>query len=112
VIASVYQERFDLATVAPLVLSAAEEGDQAAVHILGLAAHQLAATLAAIVARMQGVGPVGVVFVGGLIDHDTLYAKILQDAIGTHVPGAEIVPALYPPVKGAVILAQQRRQRR
>ena len=111
-IASVYQEKFDLASVAPVVLSAAAEGDPAAVHILTTAARELAGTLAALVARMNGVSPVGVVFIGGLIDHETPYATILQDAISTHVPGAEVVPALYAPVKGAVILAHQRRQRR
>ena len=34
VIAAVYQEKFDLASVAPVVLSAAAEGDPAALHIL------------------------------------------------------------------------------
>ncbi len=112
VIASVYQEKFDLASVAPVVLGAAGDGDPAAIRILENAAEQLAATLGALVARMRGVSPVGVVFIGGLIDHETSYAAILRAAIGTHVPGAEVVPALYPPVKGAVILAHQRRQRR
>lgn len=112
VIAAVYQEKFDLASVAPVVLGAAAEGDASAVRILESAAQQLAATLRALAVRMEGGTPVGVVFTGGLIDHDTPYAGILQRAIGTTVPGAEVVPPLYPPAKGAVILAQQRLQGR
>lgn len=112
VIAAVYQEKFDLAAVAPIVLDAAAGGDAAAIHILEAAAHQLAETLRALVVRMEGSTPVGVVFTGGLIDHDTPYAAILRDAIGTQVPGAEVVPALYPPARGAVILAHQRLQGR
>jgi N-acetylglucosamine kinase-like BadF-type ATPase len=112
VIAAVYQEKFDLASVAPVVLGAAAEGDASAIHILESSARQLAETLRALVARMEGVSPVGVVFTGGLIDHDTPYAGILERAVRTHVPGAEVVPALYQPAKGAVILAQQRLQGR
>lgn len=112
VIAAVYQEKFDLASVAPIVLDAAADGDAAAVHILEAAAHQLAETLRALVLRMEGSTPVGVVFTGGLIDHDTPYTAILRHAIGTKVPGAEVVPALYPPARGAVILAHQRCQGR
>lgn len=111
-IAAVYQEKFDLASVAPVVLNAATEGDTAAVHILETAARHLVETLAALVARMPGVSPVGVVFIGGLIDHDTPYSRILQGAISRYVPGAEVVPTLYPPVKGAIIMAQQRSQGR
>jgi N-acetylglucosamine kinase-like BadF-type ATPase len=112
VIAAVYQEKFDLAAVAPVVLSAAAEGDPAAQHILEDAARQLAHTLAALVRRMPGISPVGVVFTGGLIDHETPYARILQETITRHVPGAEVVPALYGPVKGAVIMANHLRPRR
>lgn len=105
VIAAVYQEKFDLASVAPLVLDAASEGDAAARTILEGAAHALADTLAALVRRMHGTSPVGVVFIGGLVDHETVYARMLQKTITHSVPGAEVVPALYAPVRGAVIMA-------
>ncbi len=107
IIASVYQEKFDLASLAPLVMDAASEGDRVAVTLLHQSANHLAETLAALVRRMPGVSPVGVVFIGGLIDHETIYAHILRDAIAELVPGAEVHPALYPPVRGAVIVAQQ-----
>jgi hypothetical protein len=61
---------------------------------------------------MKSDGAVGVVFIGGLIDHDTVYARILRQTILARVPAAEVRPALYPPVRGALILAQHIQSRR
>ncbi|MCC6397356.1 MAG: ROK family protein [Bacteroidetes bacterium] len=112
IVASVYQEKFDLASIAPLVLDAAAEGDPVANTLLHKSARHLADTLAALVRRMPGISPVGVVFIGGLIDHDTVYARIVRDTISEVVPGAEVRPPLYPPVRGAVIMAQHLMQRK
>jgi len=108
---AVYQEKFDLAAIAPIVLDAAAEEDPVAVTLLHQSARYLADSLAALVRRMPGISPVGVVFVGGLIDHDTVYADILLRAIADRVPDAEVRPALYPPVRGAVLMAQHLLQR-
>lgn len=111
IIAAVYQEKFDLASIAPLVMETAEEGDAIAIDLLQQSAAHLVDSLAALVRRMPGVSPVGVVFIGGLIDHDTVYAEILRRMIVERVPGAEVQPALYPPVRGAVLMAQHLLQR-
>ena len=111
IIAAVYQEKFDLASIAPLVMESAAEGDAAAIGLLQQSAGHLVDSLAALVRRMPGVSPVGVVFIGGLIDHDTVYAEILRRMIVERVPGAEVHPALYPPVRGAVLMAQHLLQR-
>jgi len=109
IIAAVYQEKFDLASIAPVLLEAAVEGDAVAVDLLRQSAGHLVESLAALVRRMPGISPVGVVFIGGLIDHDTVYAEILRRMIVEHVPGAEVHPALYPPVRGAILMAQHLR---
>jgi N-acetylglucosamine kinase-like BadF-type ATPase len=111
IIAAVYQEKFDLASIAPLVMESAAEGDAVAIDLLQQSAGHLVDSLAALVRRMPGVSPVGVVFIGGLIDHDTVYAEILRRMIVERVPGAEVHPALYPPVRGAVLMAQHLLQR-
>lgn len=112
IITAVYKEKFDLASIAPLVLDAATEHDTVARTILRQSARSLAESLASLVRRMPGISPVGVVFIGGLIDHDTLYADILRDTISELVPGAEVRPALYSPARGAVIMAQHLLQRK
>jgi N-acetylglucosamine kinase-like BadF-type ATPase len=105
IIAAVYQEKFDLASLAPVVFDAAEKGDQRSLEILHGAATQLADQLAALSSRMEPSKSTGVVFVGGLIDHDTIYSQIVSKEIRKRLPLADIRPALYPPVQGAVIMA-------
>jgi N-acetylglucosamine kinase-like BadF-type ATPase len=110
-IAAVYQEKFDLASLAPLVLRAAGEKDPAALVILRRAASHLADQLNAMVRAMGSKSTVGVVFIGGLIDHDTVYARLLRETLLALVPSAEVRPALHPPVGGAVLMALQQLQR-
>ena len=111
IVEAVYQEKFDLASIAPLVMETAAEGDAVATGLLQQSASHLVESLAALVRRMPGVSPVGVVFIGGLIDHETVYADILRRMIVERIPGAEVQPALYPPVRGAVLMAQHFLQR-
>lgn len=105
IITAVYQEKFDLASLAPLVLEAAGKGDLTARGILTTAAAQLADQLVAMVGRMGSPSSVGVVFIGGLIDHETVYSRIVSETILVRIPNARIRPAQYPPVRGAVIMA-------
>ena len=93
VIAAVYQQKFDLASLAPFVLKAAGENDQVALAILRRAATHLAGQLKTMVRAMGSQSKVGVVFVGGLIDHDTVYARLLRETITELVPSAEVRPA-------------------
>jgi len=60
---------------------------------------------------MGSQSTVGVVFVGGLIDHDTVYARLLRETLMELLPSAEVRPALHPPVGGAVLMALQQLQR-
>jgi glucosamine kinase len=105
IISAVYQDKFDLASLAPLVLEAAGKGDSTARDILTTAAAQLADQLAAMVGHMGSPSSVGVVFVGGLVDHETVYSQIVSETIRARIPNVRIHPAKFPPVRGAVIMA-------
>jgi len=105
IIAAVYQEKFDLASLAPFVLEAAAHDDQASLAILRNAAAQIADQLAAMIECLGPAPSVGVVFVGGLIEHGTIYAGIVADAVHTRMPQAQIRQADSPPAQGAVIMA-------
>jgi len=105
IIAAIYQEKYDVASLAPVVLEAAGNGDPTARAILVAAAGQLIDQLGAMVKRMGSLPSVGVVFVGGLIEHETLYSQIVADAVHQRIPQARIHPAKFPPVGGAVIMA-------
>jgi glucosamine kinase len=105
IIASVYQEKFDLATLAPTVLEAAEKGDAAADAILKDGARHLVDQLAAMVDRMGNIQSVGLVFIGGLIERGTLYARVVTEAIHARLPIIQVRQAELPPAHGAVIMA-------
>jgi glucosamine kinase len=105
IIASVYQEKFDLATLAPIVLEAAEQGDVTANAILKDGARHLVDQLVAMVDRMGPMRSVGVVFIGGLIERGTLYAGIVTGSIHARIPIVQVRQAELPPALGGVIMA-------
>lgn len=105
IIVAVYQHRFDLPSLAPLVLQAAESGDEVSRSILSRGAKDLAAQVAAVVRQIRTEGSVDVAFVGGLIDHDNIYTDILKQAIRRAAPSVRVRAAELPPAQGAVLLA-------
>jgi N-acetylglucosamine kinase-like BadF-type ATPase len=108
VITAVYRGGLEIPSLAPLVLDAASAGDTVAVGILRAAALRLAEQVAAAV-EMPGAAPrTGVVFIGGLIDHDTVYSRLLREAIVGRCLRADIRSPLHPPVHGALLMALSR----
>lgn len=107
-ITAVYRGGLEIPSLAPTVLECAAAGDEAAMDILRVAAAQLAGQIAATVDRSGGLTHTAVVLVGGLIDHDTPYARLLREAIVIRCTRADVRSALHPPVHGAVLMALAR----
>jgi N-acetylglucosamine kinase-like BadF-type ATPase len=107
-ITAVYRGGLEIPSVAPLVLDAASAGDAVAVDILRAAASGLADQVAAVVEMPGASIRTGVVFIGGLIDHDTAYTRLLREIIVGRCPRADIRSPLHPPVHGAVLMALSR----
>jgi N-acetylglucosamine kinase len=105
VIASVYRGNLDIPSLAPLVVDAAASGDQVGLAILRDAAALLAHQVAVIVRDVGGRDRCGVVFIGGLIDHTTFYARVLREALAAACPQADVRAPLHPPAYGAVLMA-------
>jgi glucosamine kinase len=108
VIAAVYKEQFAIPSLAPLVLEATAAGDDVSRRILERGAGSLADHVAPLASAWPGSAPLGIVFIGGLIDHETVYARILRDTLKTRFPHARFQPQIHPPVIGAVILARKK----
>jgi N-acetylglucosamine kinase-like BadF-type ATPase len=106
VIVAVYQEEFPLASVAPLVLDACEAGDGSARFILERAADLLIEQLSAAASHVETEAEIGVVFLGGLIDHDTVYGRILAERLRAAVPRAKVHQPERSPSEGAVLMAR------
>lgn len=104
---SVYQEGFVLPSVAPAVMRAAEQGDPMALAIFERGAALLAEQVRVLVRSYAALPEVGVVFVGGLVDHDCVYARILREAILPLSSAVRVHSPLESPAHGAVLLARQ-----
>ena len=107
VIAAVYRESFNIPSLAPVVLNGAAAGDKACLEILQGAAVLLARQVEPTVRLFPANETIGVVLVGGLIDHETVYARVLSEQIHSIAPRTGIRRALHTPAHGAVFLAQE-----
>jgi N-acetylglucosamine kinase-like BadF-type ATPase len=112
VVNAVYQEALAIPSLAPAVLEVAEQGDLVAADIFRRGAALLAEQLAVLVRLYQDLPRIGVVFVGGLIDHDNFYTRTLRDAAWALSSAVDVAPPLHSPAMGAVLLAQQSLQKR
>jgi len=104
-IAAVYREKFDIPSIAPAVLESADASDPVALGILARAAAEFAPQVAAAVQRLGLQGGTGIVLLGGLIDHDTIYARMLAGEIRRLSPAVEIRAPLNGPAHGALLMA-------
>jgi N-acetylglucosamine kinase-like BadF-type ATPase len=105
IIDAVYQQQFDIASLAPLVLRAADEADPAALDIVHRGTDLLADQAGVAVRGIDDGERVGVVLAGGLLEHDTIYARILRERLASRFPRVEVRAALAPPIEGAVLMA-------
>jgi N-acetylglucosamine kinase-like BadF-type ATPase len=101
-------DRTALASLAPLVLDSAQQGDEVAGRIVARGAHQLALTVAAAAMRLE-LPPdrLPVAITGGTILCSEHYRKaVLQglDKLGIH---ADPVTLVHEPAEGGVRLARQ-----
>jgi N-acetylglucosamine kinase-like BadF-type ATPase len=108
IIAAVYREKFDIPSIAPAVLDAAEGGDAVALGILEAGAREFSAQIIAAVVRLGLSGGTGIVMAGGLIDNNTIYARILAGEITKSSLAVDIRPPLNGPEHGALLLALAR----
>lgn len=103
--AAIYREKFDISSIAPAVLDAAETGDQVALGILTRAAREFSPQVVTAVNRLGLEGGTGIVMIGGLIDHDTIYTRTLAAEIRKSSPAIDFRAPLNGPAHGALLLA-------
>jgi N-acetylglucosamine kinase-like BadF-type ATPase len=108
VITAVYQDKFELSKLAPLVMEAAADHDLVSQRLLQHAASLLADQARVIVMKMGILRKVGLVMCGGLIDHETVYGNTLHLKIMKMLPQVDVRPAMHSPAHGAVLMAVER----
>ena len=98
--------RSEVASLAPLVIRAARQGDKVALDLLDQGAHHLTQMVCAVADKLHFTGqPYELALVGGLFNAGNVVFSPLSAAIQKQLPGCQIVFAELPPASGAALLA-------
>ncbi len=102
----VYKEKLDIASLAKIVIEAADEGDEIAENILDEEADELILHIKSIINKISA-GRVSLSFSGSLIDNKNFYSELIRRKIKTNLPNVDIVKPFSSPLNGAILLAKQ-----
>ena len=102
-ISAVYQRDLDIASLAPVVIEAAENGDEVADGILSISAEDLCDHVAAILPQLDA--PIPLVLGGSLLDSRNILSQKVRLNIQTRFPNLKIQEPNHPPAVGAALLA-------
>ncbi len=103
IIHSVYREGWPVQQMAPLVIEAAEDGDDVAQRIVADQTKALARQARWLIGRAGPIEP-RLAVLGGLTQ-SVYYKQALSDALRAALPGWRMQDPLHPPVVGALRLA-------
>jgi len=89
----------------PRLLLASRHGDRVAREILRTGGVELADTVVAVASRLRFAGRVPLVLSGGVLSCDSPLRRSMLRRVRSAVPRVLLIPAVYPPVVGALLLA-------
>lgn len=104
-ITEVYRNNFDLASFAPKVIEAAQNGDACANRILEEESDELLFHVKSIF-KMIGEETLKLCLMGGTIATENYYSEMFKKKIETYLPNVKIVSAENPPEIGAAFMAK------
>jgi N-acetylglucosamine kinase-like BadF-type ATPase len=102
----VYKEKLDVASIAKIVIEAAEKGDIAANTILSVETDELVLHLKSILNKIA-TKKLNVSFSGSLIDNKNFYSDLLKKKIKESLPEIKITKPALSPVSGAILIAKK-----
>jgi len=105
-IKKVYKDNFDIASIAKIVLIAAQNEDKIAHNILLEETDELIHHISTMMKKMDTID-LRVSFAGSLIINNNIYSDMLRDKIKTAFPSVNIVEPKHSPIEGAILLAKE-----
>ena len=110
IVADVYRNNFDVASIAPLVIEGASKHDQECERILNRAAFELSEHVRALTLRMERAtrGPrqkLPLSFIGSLLTQESVFSKIVKHKIEFSTPQIVVRKPQAPPSYGAALMA-------
>ena len=106
IINKVYKEKLDVASVARIVIKAAEEGDPIAEDILDEEADELVLHIRSLLNKINTKN-LNVAFSGSLIDNKNYYSDLLKRKIKSTLPNIKVIQPAFPPLGGAILFAKR-----
>lgn len=104
-ITKIYSDNFDIASVAPLVIVAAQSGDKHALKILEEESGALVEHLEAAI-KLLKAKEINLCLSGGLLSNKNFYSTMLKNKIRNNFKNVQIKKAEHPPEFGAVLLSK------
>ena len=105
-ITEIYKNNFDIASVAPLVIEAAQQRDEIALKIIDDETDELLLHISTMQKKLN-VEVLLTAFIGGIITHKNIYSDTLRKKINEQLPNVLVKDAEKPPAMGAVLMAKQ-----
>lgn len=105
-ITEVYTNNFDIASVTPLVISAAEQGDKLCRDIIDKQCNELVSHIRAI-AVLLNEEKLKVSLIGSTITTDNYYAHLFRRKVSSELNNVEIIEPELPPALGAIVMAKE-----
>ena len=102
----VYNKSFDIASVAPLVIKAAQDNDEISLNIIEEECEELILHLRSM-KKVLNTNSLKVSLTGSLLTTDNYYSRMFKEKVKKALPNLQILTAQYPPEMGAVLLAKQ-----
>ncbi|MBI9072756.1 MAG: hypothetical protein JEY94_14235 [Melioribacteraceae bacterium] len=106
-IIEIYKNNFDIASVAPLVIEAAEKEDEICSEIVDHEVEELVLHIRAMKEKITEKR-FYLSLIGGTITTDNYYARLFKEKVFKLFPDVFIKDADYPPELGAVIMAKKK----
>jgi len=105
-ITELYRNNFDIASVAPLVLEAAEKGDEAALAIIEQELDELMLHVKAMREKIK-TPVMDISFIGGILSNDNIYSRKFIEKIHKKFKDVNIKKPDSNPAFGAVLMAKK-----
>ncbi len=106
IINAVYKNNFDIASIAPVVLEAAQKGDISALKIIDEESDELVLHILAMKKKLK-LPEFQISFLGGLIKGENIYARTLKKKIILRAPDVKIKEPEHSPADGAVLIGKE-----
>ncbi len=105
-ITEIYKNNFDIASVAPLVIEAAEKDDEIALKIIEDETNELLLHISTMKTKLNEKVLL-TAFIGSIITHKNIYSDSLRKKIRERLPNVVVKDAENSPAMGAVLMAKK-----